>query len=165
MLVDSFAPRACNGKDIVVRELSGELLVYDRETDSVHCLNSTAALVWKHCDGHTPIAELSAILQKQTNLPDPSRMIWMALEQLDRAHLLTERIPRSGVAKGTVSRREMMRKLGTAAAIALPLVTSMIAPEPAQAASCVACAKSCANGKICCSPCTCQSFGNRLVCA
>ncbi len=32
---------------LVVKELGNETLVYDLERDEAHCLNQTAALVWK----------------------------------------------------------------------------------------------------------------------
>ena len=37
--------------NLVIRELDDETLVYDMERDEAHCLNQTAALVWKQCDG------------------------------------------------------------------------------------------------------------------
>jgi hypothetical protein len=54
--------------------------------------------------------------------------------------------------------------LGTAALVALPLVTSVILPQPAEAASCVPCFQSCAGGGPCCNtamdPCpVCRDFG------
>jgi hypothetical protein len=36
---------------LTVRELAEETLVYDKERHKAHCLNRTAACVWKHCDG------------------------------------------------------------------------------------------------------------------
>ena len=36
---------------LVVQEMPDELLVYDTENNKAHCLNTTAAFVWKSCDG------------------------------------------------------------------------------------------------------------------
>src|SRR6476619_3851393 len=119
----AWKPRARN--DVVIRELPDELLVYSRHTNSAHCLNATAAFVWKHCDGKTTVAEMSSAVQKQTTLPNTHKLVWMALDRLDSANLLLERIPRPA-AKKILSRREVIRKLGTAALVALPLVTSVI---------------------------------------
>ena len=43
---------------LIVRELENETLVYDQANDEAHCLNQTAALVWKHCDGRTTVDEI-----------------------------------------------------------------------------------------------------------
>jgi len=32
---------------LIVKEVDDEVLVYDLKTDQAHCLNKTAALVWK----------------------------------------------------------------------------------------------------------------------
>ena len=45
---------------LVIRELNGELLVYDLERHRAHCLNPTAALVFKQCDGRTSPARMGA---------------------------------------------------------------------------------------------------------
>lgn len=42
-------PRA-RRNHLVTKELGGEMLVYDRTNDEAHCLNTTAARVWAHCD-------------------------------------------------------------------------------------------------------------------
>jgi hypothetical protein len=49
------------------------------------------------------------------------------------------------------SRREAIRSIGIAGAIALPLVTSLVAPTPARAASCLANGKPCVSNVQCCS--------------
>ena len=38
--------------DALSRPLDDELLVYDARTHRGHCLNQTAAAVWKACDGN-----------------------------------------------------------------------------------------------------------------
>ena len=54
---------------LVVRELPGETLVYDLENNKAHCLNGTAALVWRRCDGQTTVAELAQTLHEELGLP------------------------------------------------------------------------------------------------
>jgi len=44
---------------LVVQELSEEVLVYDLDRHRAHCLNRTAALIWRHCDGSTSVAEMA----------------------------------------------------------------------------------------------------------
>ncbi|MDQ5844969.1 MAG: PqqD family protein, partial [Acidobacteriota bacterium] len=47
---------------LIVKELEDETLVYDQETDQAHCLNETAALVWKNCDGRNSVNEIARLL-------------------------------------------------------------------------------------------------------
>ena len=42
---------------LIVKEVDGEILIYDRETNKAHCLNQTAAKVWEHCDGKTTVSQ------------------------------------------------------------------------------------------------------------
>lgn len=123
---------------LVVQELPEEVLVYDLDRHKAHCLNRTAALVWRHCDGQTTVAELANLLRRELKLTVDEAVVWLALDRLGRAHLLRERvIPPAGPAR--LSRREAMRKLALAGglSILLPVVNSIVAPTAAQAASCV----------------------------
>ena len=52
-------------KDLIVRQLSDETLVYDLKRDKAHCLNPTAAAVWRHCDGRTSVSQLAALLRRE----------------------------------------------------------------------------------------------------
>ena len=47
---------------LIVREMPGELLVYDLKSHKAHCLNQTAAFAWRHCDGQPGVPELAAML-------------------------------------------------------------------------------------------------------
>ena len=44
---------------LVVDDLPDEVLVYDLDRHQAHCLNRTAALVWRHCDGQTTVKEIA----------------------------------------------------------------------------------------------------------
>ena len=135
---------------LVVQELSGEVLVYDRERNKAHCLNSTAALVWGYCDGKTSVAQIARAIEGELNAPVDEDVIWLGVEQLGRTHLLQERaaLPEH---KSGLSRRELMKRIGVAAAVALPVVTSILAPSAAQAANCLASGQACTTGAQCCS--------------
>jgi len=137
-------------KDLVVQELSGEVLVYDRQRNKAHCLNSTAALVWGYCDGKTPVSQIARAIEEEINAPVDEDVIWLGIEQLSKTHLLQERalLPEH---KAGLSRREVMKRIGVAAAVALPVVTSIMAPSAAQAANCLASGQACTSGAQCCS--------------
>lgn len=135
---------------LVVRELPEEVLVYDLERHRAVCLNRTAAFVWKRCDGRTSVRALGRMLAEELRVSMREELVWLALEQLGRDRLLEERIERpAGLPR--MSRRELMRGLGIAAAASLPLVTSILAPTSAQAVSCKGSGEPCVAGAECCS--------------
>ncbi len=129
-------PRA-RQDELVVEELQDETLVYDLKRHKARCLNRTAALVWQHCDGQTSVADVAALLEEQLATPADEAVVWMALDRLDRAHLLSESVTLPAD-RAHYSRREVLRTLRRAAAISLlPVVASIVAPRAAAAASCI----------------------------
>jgi hypothetical protein len=131
--VDQLIPRA-RAEGLLVREMpDGELMIYDTERHQGHSLNRMAALVWRHCAGQTNVRELVALLH-QHHLAANEDVVWLALDRLERAHLLQERL---AYPAEEISRRAAIRKLGRAAGLAalIPVVTSIAAPAPAQAES------------------------------
>jgi hypothetical protein len=142
-------PRA-RTEGLVIKTLPDEVLVYDRDRDKAHCLNQTAALVWKYCDGKTTVPSMARRLERDLNTERvDEKVVWYALDQLGKDHLLEETVVPPALLGG-MSRREMVRALGVAAVVAVPLVTSIIAPTPAQAATCNASGQACTPG-VCCS--------------
>jgi hypothetical protein len=140
---------------LVIEELPDEVLVYDLERDRAHCLNETAAFVWQRCDGRTSTSQMADSLAKKVNASVDERVVWLAIDQLSRNHLLAERSVPPQLISG-LNRREMVRALGLAAVVAIPVVTSIIAPTPAQAATCAGSGQSCASGQVCCAGLTCN---------
>ena len=152
-------------KDAIVRELGDEFVIYDRESDKAHCLNRTAADVWQLCDGKRTVADIARLLQKNSEAAAAEQAVSVTLRKLERAGLLQGRMPLS-VKSSVLSRREVVRRTGiAAAAFALPVVTSMLVPAPAEAASCVPCGNLCIlGGRPCCPGCTCSIVGINLIC-
>jgi Coenzyme PQQ synthesis protein D (PqqD) len=143
--------RPCVRADgLVVHALTDEVLVYDLERHKAHCLNHTAALIWKHCNGQTSVSEMVRMLEGEMQTPVPEDVVWLALQQLRKARLLAEQTHTPGRGKG-MSRREVMRRLGWGAAVALPLVTSIVAPTAVEAATCLGSGSACTTGAQCCS--------------
>ena len=142
-------PKA-RAEGLVVRELAKEVLVYDLDTHRAVCLNSTAATVWRLCDGRRTAADIRKALEKSAVGSVPDEVVWLGLEQLDKDRLLDARPTRPAELAG-ISRREMIRRVGLAAAVALPVVASIVAPTPAQASSCLPSGAACSTGAQCCS--------------
>jgi len=137
-------------EELLVQELADELLVYDRTRHKAHCLNQTAALVWQRCDGKTSVTEMARLLGKETHTRVDEAVVWLAFDQLSKAHLL-QGDAREWTGRSGISRREVMRRIGAAAAVALPVVSSIAAPEAVQAATCLASGVACTSSAQCCS--------------
>jgi len=135
---------------LIVHRLPDEVLVYDLDRDRAHCLNETAAFVWQKCDGRKSTSEIAQALGKTTNTQVDEKIVWLAIDQLDRNHLLAVTPPRPS-AIGNMNRREVIRALGVAAAVTIPVVASIVAPTPAQAATCLPNGATCSTGPQCCS--------------
>lgn len=159
--------------DLVIESLGDEVLVYDLKRHRALCLNETAALVWEQCDGRTTVGQAAQRIRARFNADVDENMIWLALDRLGKERLL-DGSAGPPASKG-VSRREAIRRLGLATAVALPLVTSIVAPTAAQAASCIT-SQACA-GRVqsdpggcgntpCCTGGTCKPIpANAIHCA
>ncbi len=118
-------------RELLVEEVGDELLVYDLEANHGHCLSASAARVWQRCDGKTQVDALGRDLDL-----DPAT-VERALDELTTCALL-ERIAES--APGSIRRELTTRvmKVGAAAA-AVPLIVSVVAPTPAMAVTLAFC--------------------------
>ena len=128
-------PRA-REKGLLTCEVADELLVYDLDRYKAHCLNSTAALVWRQCDGRTSVPEITRALNIAYGVTLDNDVVWFALEQLERAQLIQIDVKyerRTDAAK--LTRRELIKRAGAAAA-GLPLVSSIVTPTAVEAATC-----------------------------
>jgi hypothetical protein len=158
----AFLPKA-RSAGIITRDVDGELLIYDRTRDRAHCLNETAAAVWKICDGRTSIPELTSTVGKSRGSPVNEIIIQLALKQLSANHLLVERYESSSPPIN-FSRRALVRRLGVGVAL-LPLITSLNVPAVLAA---VSCGGACTGGpgRGTCNPgCVCSPITNSCVVA
>ncbi|MEK6302350.1 MAG: PqqD family protein [Acidobacteriota bacterium] len=152
------APEA-RKEGLIVHPISEEVLVYDLDRHKAHSLNKTAALVWNRCDGKTSVAELAQCLGDELKAPVDQDVVWLALDQLAKARLLHEHTPMSQ--KPGLSRRELIKRIGVGGAMALPLITSIIAPTAAQAAT--QCSSVVCSAGICPTGCICAANGSPCV--
>jgi hypothetical protein len=150
-------PKAREEK-LIVKELPDEVLIYDLERDKAHCLNSTAAMVWKRCDGKSSVQEIAASLGDAAESVVDDRIVWLALDQLEKFHLM-EAAPSKPAHLAGMNRRELVRNLG-AAALTIPVILSMAAPTRGQAGSCTPNGQTCGSNNQCCSGRCCGSPGN-----
>jgi hypothetical protein len=135
---------------LVIDDLPEEVLVYDLDRHQAHCLNHSAALVWRACDGTRAPAEIARRLTAELDAQFSEDLVLLALNQLEKLHLLAqpEALP---VQFAALSRRQMVRRIGFAAAVAVPLITSIVAPTAVQAATCTPPGQPCSMTIACCS--------------
>jgi hypothetical protein len=127
---------------LVVEVMTDETLVYDLRRHKAHYLNPTAALVWRCCRERRSLAETVTLLESGLPAAEAETVVWMALDRLERAHLLTES-PSFPRPRSRYTRRQVIRTLGlgAAATLLLPLVDSIVSPVAAQAGSCLTAAQ------------------------
>jgi len=141
---------------LLIQKLDDETLVYDLERDEAHCLNKIVALVWERCNGETTDQRMAGLLQKQFQMEVDVDLVWLAVKQLHRFHLI-EAGKKSALPARSVSRRKLLLKYAPAA-LALPVIMSISAPTPAQGASCAG------NGQTCGPPPCCPGFNCDGIC-
>jgi len=125
-------PKA-RSQGLTVQDLDTELMVYDETAARAHCLNATAAMVWRYCDGNTTVATMAARLGADAGASVDDDIVLLALSELGDRGLLEQ--PVRGHVGGAVSRRQALVRLGATAGILLPMITSIMAPTSAAAQS------------------------------
>ena len=113
-------------ENLVVQHLKNETLTYDLVTHEAYCLNQTSTIVYNACNGVTTFAEL----RRKTGYP--TGLIYLALDTLREKNLLAGNY--QSIFEG-VSRREAIKRVGLACAVALPVISGLVAPRVAHAAS------------------------------
>ena len=141
---------------IVVQEMPDEVLVYDLDTNKAHCLNQSAALVWKSCDGSNSVADIV----KQFDGKVTEDFVWLAIDQLNETGLLQSEVAPRFAGQ---SRRQVLKTIGLASMVALPVIASLVAPTNTLAATSCVCTGSgpgqgCA-GRACPSTTNCNPLG------
>ncbi|MEP6901987.1 MAG: PqqD family protein [Actinomycetota bacterium] len=146
---------------LVIQETSDEVLVYDLTSNKAHCLNQTAAFVWKSCDGNNSIPDIMKRFEKEIGSAVHEDLIWLAIDQLNDKNLLEKGLAANFAGR---SRREVIKKIGLAAVIALPIVASLTAPTSAMASTSCACVApgDCLSQSTCPSTVNCNGSG---ICA
>jgi hypothetical protein len=121
---------------LVVQEVPDEVLVYDLDTNKAHCLNKAAAAVWKSCDGTKSVSDIARVVEIELGSNVNDDFVWLAIDQLGENNLLDGEM-RSTFAGQT--RREVLRKIGLASVIAIPMIASLAAPKSVMAATSCLC--------------------------
>ncbi len=132
-----------------VEVLGDELCVYDWASKRVHSLNNVAARVWQLCDGQHSPAEIAQTINAEFNTTNGEALVTLALEELNKAHLLIQPTEPQAVQPSHVNEPPALNEAGApavahsiltrrhviagATAALIPIVISIVAPLPAAA--------------------------------
>lgn len=120
-------------QNIVVQNFDSETLIYDLTANKAFCLNQTSGAVWQLCDGTKSIAEIADLMSENLKMPVSEDFVWLAIGDLQKENLIEVEISQPFFAGQ--SRREVIRKIGLASMIALPVISSLVAPRAVDAQS------------------------------
>jgi hypothetical protein len=143
---------------LVVQEMPDEVLVYDMDSNKAHCLNQSAALIWKSCNGSNSIADIVRQFESSGSGEVTEDFVWLAIDQLNENGLLEAGVsPRF---QGQ-SRRQALKAIGLASMVALPVIASLVAPQNVLGAVSCACVSpaECTTQTACLSTVSCTTNG------
>ena len=138
---------------LVVQEMPDEVLVYDMDTNKAHCLNQSAAMVWRSCDGTNSVLDIVREFEATGGGKVTEDFVWLAIDQLSEKGLIANEIAPRFAGQ---SRRQVLKTIGLASVVAVPLIASLVAPQNALGA--LSCA--CTNPGNCLNMTSCQSTQN-----
>lgn len=144
--------------NITIQELTDEVLVYDLKADKAFCLNETSKFIWEMCNGKNSITEITNKLSRHYKKNISEDLVYLAISQFEKDGLLANESGEFSDYFAGMSRREVIRKVGFASVIALPIISSIVAPKAVNAAR-TSCKETCikANTNFCASSNTCDT--------
>jgi hypothetical protein len=129
-MITSMRPRSINPERTSVQVIGDETLLYDEIHHQAWCLNRSSACIWRLCDGHRDVEQIAMAAAGELAAPVTAEIVLLTLAELSEKNLLEpETAP---VLPEGVTRRQMIGRVGLAAAILLPVIASVLAP-PAHA--------------------------------
>ena len=161
-------PKARN-TNLVIQKVKDETLLYDLSNNKAFCLNDTSMTVWQLSDGQRSFEQIAAKMSKTLKTIVSEELVFLAIDQLNKEHLLEDRDKLNDFFAG-LSRRDVIKKVGFSTLVAIPIVSSLIAPKAAHAQSCLptsntnpggisscftdgeCCSGHCLNSSSCCNP-------------
>ncbi len=120
--------------NIVIQEVDDEILIYDLIKNKAFCLNKTSAMVWQECDGTKTVDEISRAVSKKAGEPVSEDIVWLALSQFKSDKLLEKNNSLTTPFDG-LTRREVVKRIGFATTVALPMIAGVVAPSAVNAQS------------------------------
>lgn len=113
---------------LIIESLGEEMVVFDRKSNKAHLLDARAAAVFRASADGALLSDLEPLMGEFAGAKRTA-LTALAVKELERVGLVVT----SGEVETGMSRRAILKSLGSAAT--LPLVVSILAPTPAAAAS------------------------------
>ncbi|MFT3744311.1 MAG: PqqD family protein [Pyrinomonadaceae bacterium] len=113
-------------EDLVVQNLPGETLVYDLNSHKAHCLNETSAFIWEKCSGELSVEQILEAFESRFGNTSGRELVELGLAQLHERELL---INNAFPVAELPDRRQMLKRIGLASTIAVPVIASLVAPQ------------------------------------
>jgi hypothetical protein len=119
--------RSTDDRFLAERLPDGSIAIFDSRTEAVHSLNPAAAAVLETCEEPAAVAHVAAVLEECTGGGAPAETALEVLGRLEAAELIV----RAPAAPALVlpNRRELLKRAGTAVALALPVILTLTGAE------------------------------------
>jgi hypothetical protein len=129
---------------VSIQHIGAETLVYDAQRHLAFCLNPICATVWNLADGSRSVEQLGIAASAQLGAEVSAELVALTLQTLRADGLIAPPAPDfTAWPAPALSRRALLKRLGTGGAMLLPVVASIVAPTAAQAYNgCVDCSTS-----------------------
>ncbi|CAD5981199.1 hypothetical protein PCC9214_04763 [Planktothrix tepida] len=130
-------------ENLLLQDIGNELIIYDQDNNSSHCLTPLAVRIWELSNGQNTVNDIAHKLEKEFNLPadsdvDMRGLVWLTLEELERYKLIKE-YRKEPIAIPNISRRKAIKTAtlvgGFAIGSMFPGVKSIASPDPGGARS------------------------------
>ncbi len=118
-------------KDIVLQETGQDVLIYDVRSKKAHHLNETVYFVWTRCNGKNLIEDVASELTEKFGAKVGCDFIWLAIDELSKIGLVNTSVHHDRIS----SRKALLRY--ALPAVVFPAVVSLVAPQTADAQSCL----------------------------
>lgn len=118
--------------DLLIQKILDEIVIYDKKSERMHCLNVSSAAIWELCDGKTPVSEIALKLSRKLDFSCDEEIVMQALQDFESLELLEKDFSLPAAQK--LSRRNLVKEAAKVAVL-LPLVTTITAPASVMAQS------------------------------
>lgn len=149
-------------ESIVIQEMEKEILIYDLKVNKACCLNETSAIIYQLCNGKRNVSEIAQKLSEQSQQPVTEDLVWLALDSFKKDNLL-EKSEQFEINFNGLSRRQVIKKVGLASLVMLPVISSVVAPVSAATGSLAPLRASCSSPSQCQSG-NCTNLGRSICC-
>ena len=110
-----------------MEKVRDELVVFNEQRNEANALNAAAAVVFELCNGTNDVDDMVQTLKASDILPATDDAVLLILGELEDAHLV-EIVERPQEKR---NRRDILKRVGVGAmaAVLLPVITTITAPE------------------------------------